>query len=85
MQGAELSGKNDVYMGRIIHLARPEEDDGPTETGTAVIDTGPYAGQRVEFERMQCTAFGISMAKADLSQILSFGALRGKRMNFDLP
>ena len=72
-QGAELSGKNDVYMGRIIHLARPVEDEGPAEAGTAVIDTGEYAGQRVEFERRQCTAFGLSMAKADLSQILSFG------------
>ena len=63
-------------MGRIVHLARPVEDEGPTEAGTAVIDTGPYAGQRVEFERRQCTAFGLSMAKANLSHILSFGGYR---------
>ena len=81
LQGAELSGKNDVYMGRIIHLARPVEDDGPTEAGTAVIDTGPFAGQRVEFEREQCTAFGLPMAKADLSQILSFGGFRSQESN----
>ena len=73
LQGAELSDKNDVYMGRIVHLARPSEDHGPVEAGTAVIDTGIYAGQRVEFERGQCVAFGQPLAKADLSQILSFG------------
>ena len=83
LQGAEHSGKNDVYMGRIIHLARPVEDEGPTEAGTAVIDTGPYAGQRVEFERRQCTAFGLSMAKADLSHILSFGGYRNKEYDMN--
>jgi RNA recognition motif-containing protein len=74
-QGADRSSKDDVYMGRIVYLCRPVEDNetGPVRAGVAVIDTGPFAGQKVEFERAQCTAFGMGLAKADLSQILSFG------------
>ena len=59
--------------GRIIHFQRPDEPDGPVTCGTAVLDSGPFAGQRVEFDAQECFAFGYPLAKADLSQIFKYG------------
>ncbi len=36
---------------RVVYLSPPEEETGPAISGTAVIYTGQYLGQRVEFDR----------------------------------
>ena len=64
-----------VSLLRVVYLTPPEEPKGPVISGTAVIDSGDYLGQRVQFDRTVCFAFGFSLAKADLSFVFS----RGKR------
>ena len=65
--------EKNVGVGRIVHFnppATPEESTAVV-SGTAVIDYGKYAGQRVEFESSNCHAWGNSLAKADLSQVFN--------------
>jgi len=61
--------------GRVVHLRKPTVGGicGPSQSGVAVLDNGPFAGQRVEFEAKQCSVFGVPLAKADLSQVFTYG------------
>ena len=72
MQGFHDAPTN-VGVGRIVHFSPPKdaEDSSAVTCGTAVIDAGEHAGQRVEFEASQCYAYGHSLAKADLSQVFN--------------
>ena len=65
-----------VCQGRVVYLKPPgggtENDSSGNAAvcaGTAVIDSGPYTGQRIEFEAEQCFLFGYCLARADLSFI----------------
>lgn len=71
MEGSDSSLKN-VCLGRIIQFKKPDNPHGPVVEGVAVIDSGEFAGQRVEFERSQCQLFGNVLGSADLSQIFSY-------------
>jgi len=62
-----------VATGRIVYLNSPDEPKGAVESGVAVIDSGEYLGQRVQFDRTVCSAFGFPLAKADLSYVFSQG------------
>ena len=54
-----------------MYLKPPENDI--VNAGIAVIDSGPYAGQRLEFEADQCYLFGFSLSNADLSYLFNKG------------
>ena len=68
-----------VCQGRVVYLKPPgggTENDSSSDNqatavcaGTAVIDSGPYTGQRIEFEAEQCFLFGYCLARADFSFI----------------
>ena len=67
---------DDACDARIVYFRPPPEDTvdpGGVRAGVAVLDNGPFAGQRVEFESRQCAVFGHSLARADLSQIFTAG------------
>ena len=49
---------------------KPSEHD-IVNAGIAVIDSGPYAGQRLEFEADQCYLFGYCLQSADLSYLFN--------------
>ena len=66
-QGADPNLKN-VCLGRIVYLRKPESGGAVVE-GVAVIDSGEFSGQRVEFDRSQCHLFGNRLICADLSYI----------------
>jgi len=73
LEGFDLTDKN-VGIGRIVHFfppKDPKEEGTGVSSGIVVIDTGEYAGQRIEFDSSQCQAFGYSLEKADLSQVLN--------------
>lgn len=56
-----------------MYLCPPGEESGPAITGTAVIHTGEYLGQRVEFDRSVCWAYTFSLAKSDLGYFMKKG------------
>ena len=53
----------------MVFLKPPNENESTVCAGTAVIDSGPYTGQRIEFEAEQCFLFGYCLSRADLSFI----------------
>ena len=64
---------SNIGIGRIVHFFAPKDNlTDPVSSGVAVIDSGEYAGQRVEFEAAQCEAFGCSLEHTDISQIFSY-------------
>jgi hypothetical protein len=71
-QASSGSGEG-VVKGRVVYLAPPDDPLTPVTQGTAVIHTGEFLGQRVEFDRSVCVAYGFPLAKADLSHIISSG------------
>lgn len=62
-----------AFAGRVTFLQPPEDGGSSSSSGVAVIDEGPFAGQRVEFERQQASVLGRSLAKADLGQVFAYG------------
>eukprot|EP00095_Tigriopus_kingsejongensis_P007798 maker-scaffold370_size193435-snap-gene-0.43 protein:Tk07798 transcript:maker-scaffold370_size193435-snap-gene-0.43-mRNA-1 annotation:"unknown" len=72
-EDASVQAPESPMLGRVIQLFKPAESLDSVTGGVAVIDYGPFAGQRVEFEREQCQAFGHPFGKADLSYIFSPG------------
>lgn len=58
-----------MCQGRVVYLKPPNENESTVCAGTAVIDSGPYTGQRIEFEAEQCFLFGYCLSRADLSFI----------------
>jgi hypothetical protein len=59
----------------VVYLSPPDDPLSPVVQGTAVITTGEFLGQRVEFDRSVCLAYGFPLAKADLSHIIASGKL----------
>ena len=80
-----------VCLGRVVHFRKPEEHGGPVVEGVAIIDSGQYAGQRVEFERSQCHLFENRLNCADLSQVFNHSELFSKHfhlfstLNYQIP
>ena len=60
---------------RVVYLKPPSEPEGPSTSGVAVLDSGEFLGQRVEFERDVCSGFGFSLARADLSKVFDRGEI----------
>ena len=58
---------------RVVHLQPPSEATAPVICGTAVVDSGQFMGQRVEFDRGVCVAWGQSLHRADLGLVLGYG------------
>ena len=70
---ASVGCEEGVERARVVYLAPPPEPLSPVVQGTAVIDTGEFLGQRVEFDRSVCSAYSFSLARADLSHIMERG------------
>ncbi len=70
---ASLGSHEGVVRGRVVYLSPPDDPLAPVTAGTAVIHTGEFLGQRVEFDRSVCAAYGFSLAKANLSHIITSG------------
>ena len=64
-----------VEKAQVVYLCPPGEESGPAISGTAVIHTGEYLGQRVEFDRSVCWAYTFSLAKSDLGYFMKKGEL----------
>ena len=56
-----------------MYLNPPEDPLGLVVSGVAVLDSGEYMGQRVQFDRDVCSAFGHSLKRADLGKLFSYG------------
>jgi len=69
---AEQMPPNTV-VGRVVYLTPPPDMRGPVTSGVAIVDSGDFLGQRVEFDRSVCAAFGFSLHKADLSHLFCKG------------
>ena len=77
----QTSDDDGFYAGRVVGLHAPEPENGPVKSGVAVIDEGPFTGQRVEFERENCSLLASPIADGvDLSILFAFG-----NVNADLP
>ena len=75
LQGVDpATYESKICQGRVVFFKQPEYGDF-TNAGFVVIDTGAYAGQRVEFEAEQCYLFGHNLARADLSYLFMTGKL----------
>eukprot|EP00092_Neocalanus_flemingeri_P024580 GFUD01026659.1.p1 GENE.GFUD01026659.1~~GFUD01026659.1.p1 ORF type:complete len:1744 (+),score=379.20 GFUD01026659.1:118-5349(+) len=70
--GHELLPAN-TFLGRVVYLNHPPDPRGPVTSGVAIVDSGDFLGQRVEFDRNVCAAFGFPLHKADLSHLFSQG------------
>ncbi len=70
---ASLGSHEGVVRGRVVYLSPPDDPLAPVTAGTAVIHTGEFLGQRVEFDRSVCVAYGFPLAKANLSHIITSG------------
>ena len=70
---ASVGCEEGIERARVVYLAPPADPLSPVVSGTAVIDTGEFLGQRVEFDRSVCSAYSFSLAKADLSHIIQRG------------
>ena len=66
-------GDTDMVEARVVWLQPPVEATGPVISGMAVVDSGQFLGQRVEFDRGVTSAWGRSLNRADLGQLLSYG------------
>ena len=62
-----------VCQGRVVYFKKPEYGDF-TNSGLVVIDSGPYAGQRIDFEAENCYLYGYNLARVDLSYIFTTSA-----------
>ena len=60
---------------RVVYLKPPNEPEGPSTSGVAVLDSGEFLGQRVEFDRDVCSVFGFLLTRADLSRVLGRGKI----------
>lgn len=59
-----------VCQGRVVFLKPNHEDcEGPVSSGVVVIDSGPYTGQRVEFEADDCFLYGYPLGRAHLGYL----------------
>ena len=67
------TGDTDTVEARVVWLEPPVETSGPVISGMAVVDSGQFMGQRVEFDRGVASAWGRSLHRADLGQLLSYG------------
>ena len=65
--------EDNMVSARLVYLHTPATSNGPVTSGVAVLHSGEFMGQRVEFDRAVCTAFGFSLHKADLSHLFEFG------------
>eukprot|EP00090_Calanus_glacialis_P044057 TRINITY_DN7828_c0_g1_i2.p1 TRINITY_DN7828_c0_g1~~TRINITY_DN7828_c0_g1_i2.p1 ORF type:complete len:1480 (+),score=299.56 TRINITY_DN7828_c0_g1_i2:117-4556(+) len=72
--GNEQLAVNTV-LGRIVYLNPPADQRGPVTSGVAIVDSGEFLGQRVEFERNVCAAFGFPLHRADLSHLFGQGEI----------
>lgn len=52
-----------------MYLKPPSENVSSVSAGKAVIDSGPNAGQQIEFEAEQCFVYGYSLSRVNLSFI----------------
>ena len=68
--GGEEGG---TVRARVVHLRSPADPRGAATAGVAVLDSGDFLGQRVEFDRSVCVAFGLPLARADLSHLFAQG------------
>ena len=69
----QVTEDTDMVEARVVWLQPPVEATGPVISGMAVVDSGQFLGQRVEFDRGVASAWGRSLNRADLGQLLSYG------------
>ena len=65
--------EDNMVSARLVYLHTPATSNGPVTSGVAVLHSGEFMGQRVEFDREVCSAFGFSLHKANLSHLFKFG------------
>ena len=59
----------------MVYLKPPSGPEGPSTSGVAVLDSGEFLGQRVEFDRDVCSVFGLALTRADLSRVFNKGKI----------